>query len=97
MPVIPSVDTFIEQGLNKRATLFGCGDERKVALVFLPNAEFTYMSGVSTEKYCVLEGGDGGDDREWYASNGSGGEGGLGDLLGVCVFGENGRCVSGGM
>ncbi|KAF7867241.1 hypothetical protein EAF04_005324 [Stromatinia cepivora] len=48
MPVIPPSSTFIAQGYNKRATFFGCGDSSKITIVYLPNAQFTYASNVST-------------------------------------------------
>lgn len=48
MPVIPSVDIFISKGLNTRATFFGCGDASKVTIVYLPNRQYSFNSGVST-------------------------------------------------
>ncbi|ESZ89919.1 lysophospholipase [Sclerotinia borealis F-4128] len=48
MPIIPSVETFIAEGYNTRATFFGCGDTSKVTIVYLPNAEFTFASNVPT-------------------------------------------------
>lgn len=50
MPVIPSVDTFISQGLNKRPTFFGCNDASKVTIVYVPNVNYTYQSNVPTAK-----------------------------------------------
>ena len=50
MPVIPSVATFIAEGLNQRATFFGCNDTTKITIIFLPNVDYTYDSGPSTLK-----------------------------------------------
>ncbi|TKA81941.1 hypothetical protein B0A55_01944 [Friedmanniomyces simplex] len=57
MPFIPDVSTFVSQGLNKRATFFGCNETDTTFLVFLPNVAYTYDSGQSTEKveYTVAE------------------------------------------
>ncbi|TVY30354.1 Lysophospholipase [Lachnellula hyalina] len=48
MPYIPPVATFIAEGLNTRATFFGCNDSSKVTIVYLPNADFTFSSNVPT-------------------------------------------------
>jgi lysophospholipase len=48
MPFIPSVETFLSKGLNKRATFFGCAEPSKITIVYLPNANFTFASNVST-------------------------------------------------
>lgn len=48
MPIIPSVATFLSEGLNQRATFFGCNDTSKVTIVYLPNYNFTFDSNVST-------------------------------------------------
>ena len=48
MPFIPSVDTFITEGLNKRATFFGCDDAKAVTIIYLPNNDYTYASNVTT-------------------------------------------------
>ncbi|KAK4980769.1 Lysophospholipase 1 [Elasticomyces elasticus] len=50
MPFIPSVETFVAQGLNKRATFFGCNDPNKLTIVYLPNVNYTYPSNVPTAK-----------------------------------------------
>lgn len=57
MPFIPSVATFIAQGLNTRATFFGCDDNSTLTIIYLPNAAYTYDSGQSTAKleYTVPE------------------------------------------
>lgn len=48
MPFIPPVQTFLDQGLNTRATFFGCDDDTKVTIVYLPNYTFSYASNTST-------------------------------------------------
>ena len=50
MPVIPSVATFISEGLNKRPTFFGCNDASKVTIVYLPNVNYTFPSNEPTSK-----------------------------------------------
>jgi lysophospholipase len=50
MPFIPDVSVFVSQGLNKRATFFGCNDATKLTIVFLPNTNYTTDSGVPTAK-----------------------------------------------
>lgn len=50
MPFIPSVDTFVSKGLNKRATLFGCDEKDAVTIIYLPNNNYTYDSGQDTFK-----------------------------------------------
>jgi lysophospholipase len=47
MPFIPSVETFISQGLNKRATFFSCNATDKITIVYLPNSEYTFASNTS--------------------------------------------------
>ena len=50
MPFIPSVDTFMGEGLNKRPTFFGCNDSSKVTIVYLPNVNYTFPSNEPTAK-----------------------------------------------
>ena len=50
MPVIPSVDTFVSEGLNKRPTFFGCNDTGKITIVYLPNVNYTFPSNEPTAK-----------------------------------------------
>lgn len=52
MPFIPPVAEFVSKGLHQRATFFGCGDESKTTLIFLPNFNFTsFDSGVPTTQF----------------------------------------------
>ena len=50
MPFIPAVETFISEGLNQRATFFGCNDTSKVTIVYLPNYNFTFASNTTTDQ-----------------------------------------------
>ncbi|MCJ1401194.1 hypothetical protein MMC11_004406 [Xylographa trunciseda] len=50
MPVIPSVDTFISEGLNKRPTFFGCNDKTKTTIIYIPNVNYTFPSNEPTSK-----------------------------------------------
>ncbi|RHZ67855.1 hypothetical protein CDV55_104077 [Aspergillus turcosus] len=56
MPYIPSVETFLSQGLNRRPTVFGC-NTTAITIVYLPNVNITYPSNTSTEQvqYSVPE------------------------------------------
>jgi len=57
MPFIPSVSTFVSQGLNKRAIFFGCNETGTTFIVYLPNVAYTYASNQPTSKvqYSVAE------------------------------------------
>ena len=50
MPFIPDVDTFVSEGLNKRATFFGCNEPGTMFIVYLPNVNYTYPSNQPTLK-----------------------------------------------
>ena len=50
MPVIPAPSIFVSQGYNIRPTFFGCNDNSKVTLLYLPNHNYTFPSGESTFK-----------------------------------------------
>ncbi len=59
-PRVPDQNTFVNLGLNKRPTFFGCGDTGSASeplIVYLPNAPYTYHSSVSTFdlEYSVAE------------------------------------------
>lgn len=41
MPFIPDVSTFVSEGLNKRATFFGCNETGTMFIVYLPNVAYT--------------------------------------------------------
>lgn len=51
LPTIPSIDTFLAQGLNKRAVFFGCDEMEAVTIVWLPNVNTTYQSNLDTSKF----------------------------------------------
>ncbi|KAF4553371.1 Lysophospholipase-like protein 2 [Elsinoe fawcettii] len=48
MPAVPPPETFVAQGLNKRAVFFGCDDKDKLTIVWLPNAAYSFPSNAST-------------------------------------------------
>ncbi|KAF2481690.1 lysophospholipase [Neohortaea acidophila] len=48
MPYIPPVNTFVSEGLNERATFFGCNETDTVFIIYLPNVPYIYPSGTST-------------------------------------------------
>ena len=50
MPFIPSVATFISEGLNKRPTFFGCNTPGVLTIVYLPNVNYTFASNEPTAK-----------------------------------------------
>ncbi|KAK4546539.1 hypothetical protein LTR36_001756 [Oleoguttula mirabilis] len=50
MPYIPDVSTFVSEGLNKRATFFGCNQTGTTFIVYLPNVAYSYDSGQATAK-----------------------------------------------
>lgn len=50
MPFVPDVNTFVSQGLNQRATFFGCDEPDTTFIVYLPNREYSFASGQSTGK-----------------------------------------------
>ncbi|GMG45800.1 unnamed protein product [Aspergillus oryzae var. brunneus] len=51
-PAVPDPNTFINLGLNKRPTFFGCDSKNLTKpaplIVYLPNAPYTYLSNTST-------------------------------------------------
>lgn len=57
MPFIPTPEVFVSEGLNKRATFFGCNETDTMLIINLPNAEYVYPSNQSTSKlaYTVEE------------------------------------------
>ncbi|TVY18030.1 Lysophospholipase, partial [Lachnellula arida] len=86
MPYIPPVDTFIAEGLNKKATFFGCNDSSKMTIVYLPNADFTFSSNVSTYQLSYSEA-----EQAAMIANGvqvvtQGGKAGWGTCLGCAVM-----------
>lgn len=50
MPFIPSVETFLANGLDKKPTFFGCNDTSKITIVYIPNAAYSTASNVSTSQ-----------------------------------------------
>lgn len=50
MPVIPSVATFVSEGLNQKPTFFGCNTTDTLTIIYIPNYNYTYPSGTPTDK-----------------------------------------------
>jgi lysophospholipase len=50
MPTVPSVNGFINGGLNTRPTFFGCNDTDTPIIVYVPNYPWSYASNTSTYK-----------------------------------------------
>ncbi|RMZ76751.1 hypothetical protein DV737_g4722, partial [Chaetothyriales sp. CBS 132003] len=57
MPDIPPYEVFLANGYNERPTFFGCNDDSKTTIIYIPNYNYTYPSGQSTFKleYTVAE------------------------------------------
>lgn len=51
MPTVPDVATFAAQGLDKRGAFFGCDEPKTVTIIWMPNTNYTFASGVSTNKF----------------------------------------------
>ena len=47
-PPIPDTNTFVNLGLNKRPTFFGCNTTNTPMVVYIPNAPYTALSNTST-------------------------------------------------
>ncbi|POR35427.1 Lysophospholipase [Tolypocladium paradoxum] len=47
-PPVPDQNTFVNLGLNKRPTFFGCDNSSGALIVYLPNAPYSFHSNVST-------------------------------------------------
>ncbi len=65
MPFIPSVNTFVSEGLNKRPTFFGCNETSKITIVYLPNVNYTFPSNEPTAKLQYAQ-----DETEGMIANG---------------------------
>jgi lysophospholipase len=47
-PFIPDVNTFVSQGLNIRPTFFGCNQTNVPLVIYHPNTNISFPSGVAT-------------------------------------------------
>ncbi len=47
-PFIPDVNTFVSQGLNIRPTFFGCNETNVPLVIYLPNTNISFPSGIPT-------------------------------------------------
>lgn len=93
MPFIPSVATFVAEGLNTRATFFGCDDPSKATIVYLPNTNLTFASNVDTLKLEFSE-----SDTEGMIDNGlqvatQGGKADWGICLGCALMMKTGQAL----
>ncbi|KAL4790106.1 lysophospholipase catalytic domain-containing protein [Aspergillus venezuelensis] len=93
-PPIPDQNTFVNLGLNKRPTFFGCDQKNLTTstsddaipplIVYLPNAPYTYDSNFSTFKLTYSD-----EERDAVISNGynvvTRGNGTLDSSWGSCV------------
>ncbi|KAF4449229.1 FabD/lysophospholipase-like protein [Fusarium austroafricanum] len=50
MPPIPPVKTFVAKKLNQKPTFFGCYKKDAATIIFIPNFNYTFESGQSTNK-----------------------------------------------
>lgn len=50
MPFIPDVSVFVDEGLNKRATFFGCNETDTTFIVYLPMVNYTYPANQPTAR-----------------------------------------------
>lgn len=50
MPVIPPSSVFLAKGYNVRPAFFGCNDNSKTTIIYLPNHNYTFPSGQSAAK-----------------------------------------------
>jgi lysophospholipase len=93
MPFIPSVDTFISEGLNTRATFFGCNDTSKITIVYVPNVDYTFASNVSTDQLEYSK-----PETDSMIANGvqianQGGKDGWGTCLGCALMMKTGQTL----
>jgi lysophospholipase len=47
-PFIPDLNTFVSQGLNVRPSFFGCNETNVPLVIYLPNTNISFSSGVPT-------------------------------------------------
>jgi lysophospholipase len=90
MPYIPSVDTFISEGLNKHATFFGCNEQDKLTIVYIPNVNITFQSNESTLKVQYSKNETDGMIANGLAMANQGGEKGWGTCLGCAIMMKTG-------
>jgi lysophospholipase len=93
MPFIPSVETFISEGLNQHAVLFGCNETDKITIVWLPNVDYTFASNTSTFQLEYPE-----SETAAMIANGvevatQGGKAGWGTCLGCAIMMKTGQAL----
>ena len=50
MPEVPSQSEFLAQGLGKGPKFFGCKGKDKMMIIYLPNRDYSFQSGLPTFK-----------------------------------------------
>lgn len=50
MPKVPTTNGFVNEGLNTRPTFFGCDEQDKTIIIYIPNYPWSYGSNSSTYK-----------------------------------------------
>ena len=96
MPFNPSAETFISEGLNKRATFFGCNATDKITIVYLPNNDYTLASNTSTYQLEYSE-----TETDEMVANGveiatQGGDYAWGTCLGCAIMMKTGQSLPNG-
>ena len=46
MPMIPSLEFFVERGYSRQPTFFGCYEPDKITIIYLPNSVYTFNSNI---------------------------------------------------
>ncbi|KAI9719488.1 MAG: hypothetical protein M1828_006195 [Chrysothrix sp. TS-e1954] len=95
MPFVPSDSVFVDQGLNKRPTFFGCNDSAADTIIYLPNTNYTFDSGQSTARLEYNKG-----DTDAMIANGNligsyGDSGGWATCLACGIMGKSGAGLPG--
>jgi lysophospholipase len=93
MPFIPSVETFVAEGLNTRATFFGCNATDKITIVYIPNTAYTYQSNVATAQLQYEK-----NETDSMVANGvqmisQGGDAAWGTCLGCAIMSKSGATL----
>ncbi|CAG7561989.1 unnamed protein product [Fusarium equiseti] len=50
MPTIPSSETFVAKKLNQKPVFFGCNKKDVATIIYIPNFNYTFVSGQPTSK-----------------------------------------------
>jgi len=93
MPFIPSVETFLSEGLNEHAVFFGCGDTSKVTIIWIPNVNYVFPSNISTEQFIYSEAQTTGVIANGQAVIAQNGTAGWGTCLGCALMEKQGGAL----